>query len=124
MSYFEARGDSNKQPLQVLNWPSAWHLGFPRLTQEASAQADGTAPVIMLQPFPSCCLSKPVVENACGFGQQWNIAYPSNVSQARLRTTEGESLIEQADAIAPSFDVLAASQGPVTTGADFGADDP
>jgi hypothetical protein len=61
------------------------------------------------------------VENARGFGQQWNIAHPSNVSQARLRATEGEPLIEQADAIAPFFDVFAAFQSPVTTGADFGA---
>jgi len=72
----------------------------------------------------SCCLSKPVVENARGFDQQWHKPYPSNTSQARLRASEGEPLIEQADAIAPSFEILAAFQGPVTTGADFGAGDP
>ena len=48
VSYFEARGGSDNQPLQVLSWPKCLAPGlasaFRRLTQEAGAQADGQRP--------------------------------------------------------------------------------
>ncbi len=47
-----------------------------------------------------------------------------NMRKARFKAIEGEPPIEQADAIIPCFDIFTAFQSSVTTGANFGADDP
>ena len=47
------------------------------------------------------------MKNAHNFGQRWNMAHPLNTSQAWLRTVKGKPLIQQADVIAPAFEVFA-----------------
>jgi hypothetical protein len=47
------------------------------------------------------------MKNAHDFGQQGNIAHPLYMSQAWLRMVKWKPGIQQADAIAPAFQVLA-----------------
>jgi hypothetical protein len=43
--------------------------------------------------------------------------HSSNVSQSRLRVVKGKPLIQQANSLAPAFEVLAAFQPPVIASA-------
>ena len=57
-------------------------------------------------------------------GEEWNKAYLPGTAQARFRVLEGKPFIEQADAVAPLFEVLTVFQGPVQVGADSGTGNP
>jgi hypothetical protein len=48
------------------------------------------------------------------------VPHPSNVGQSRLRPVEVSPLVEQVDAVAPAFDLLAAPEPPMVTGAELG----
>jgi hypothetical protein len=49
-----------------------------------------------------------------------DVAHPPNVGQARLRPVEESPLVEQADAVGPAFDFLAAPEPLAEKGANLG----
>jgi len=69
-------------------------------------------------PF-TYCLPKAEVVDACNLGRKRDVAHPPNVGQSRLRRVEEYPIVEQVDAITPAFDLLAAPDPPVETGAEL-----
>ncbi len=65
-----------------------------------------------------------IAKNANRPGEERDKAYHQGTSDARLSGLEREPFIEQVNAAAPSFEILAAFQTPMQAGANSSAPDP